>query len=80
LYIWRREIKATHLRKNLFSVLKRAAQTGKPVEIESKGQKFQIIAIKRQEKFAGLQKHSEDLSPLITKDSRIHEHYPKAVW
>ena len=60
---------AKHLRKNLFGVLKRAAQTGKPVEIESKGRRFQIIALKRQEKFAGLQKHpdvfSGDLESLI---------------
>jgi prevent-host-death family protein len=65
-------MKATHLRKNLFGVLRRAAQTGKPVEIESKGRKFQIIALKRQEKFAGLQKHPEvfsgDLESLISID------------
>jgi prevent-host-death family protein len=65
-------MKATHLRKNLFGVLKRAAQTGKPVEIESKGRKFQIIALKRQEKFAGLQKHPEvfsgNLESLISID------------
>jgi len=61
---------ATHLRKNLFGVLNKAAQTGKPVEIESKGRKFHIIALKRQEKFANLQKHpdvfSGDLESLIT--------------
>ena len=65
-------MKATHLRTNLFGVLKRAAKTGKPVEIESKGRKFQIIALKRPEKFANLQKHpdvfSGDLESLITID------------
>jgi hypothetical protein len=55
-------MKATHLRKNLFGVLNKAAQTGKPVEIESKGRRFQIIALDRPEKFANLQKHPDVFS------------------
>ena len=65
-------MKATHLRKNLFGVLNKAAQTGKPIEIESKGQRFKIIALKQPDKFANLQKHpdvfSGDLDKLINID------------
>lgn len=50
-------MKATHLRKNLFRILDRSAQTGKPVKIESKGRRFKIIALGRPDKFANLQKH-----------------------
>jgi hypothetical protein len=62
-------VKPTHLRKNLFRILSRAAQTGKPVEIESKGRRFKIVALGRPDRFADLQKHpdvfSGDLDDLI---------------
>jgi prevent-host-death family protein len=62
-------MKATHLRKNLFSVLNKAAHTGKPVEVESKGRRFRIIALEQPDKLANLQKHpdvfSGDLDNLI---------------
>jgi len=65
-------MKATHLRKNLFRVLDRSAQTGKPVEFESKGRRFKIIALEQQDKFTNLQKHpdvfSGDLDSLINID------------
>jgi hypothetical protein len=65
-------MKATHLRKNLFRILDRSAQTGKPVEIESKGRRFKIIALEQPDKFANLQKHpdvfSGDLESLIKID------------
>jgi hypothetical protein len=65
-------MKATHLRKNLFRTLSKAAQTGKPVEIESKGRRFRIIALERPDKFANLQKHpdvfSGDIENLIQID------------
>jgi hypothetical protein len=65
-------MKATHLRKNLFRTLDRAAQTGRPVEVESKGRRFRIIALKQPEKFASLEKHpdvfSGDLDCLIAID------------
>ena len=43
-----------HLRKNLFSILNRAAQAGKPVEIESIVRRFRIIALEQPDKFANL--------------------------
>jgi prevent-host-death family protein len=62
-------MKATNLRKNLFKVLDRAAKTGKPVEIESKGRRFKIVALGKPDRFANLQKHpdvfSGDLDELI---------------
>jgi hypothetical protein len=65
-------MKATNLRKNLFRILDKAGQTGKPIEIESKGRKFQIIALERPDRFANLQKHpdvfSGDLDSLINID------------
>ncbi len=65
-------MKATHLRKNLFRVLDRAARTGRPVEIECKGRKFSMIPLGRPDKLANLQKHpdvhSGDLDDLITID------------
>jgi hypothetical protein len=65
-------MKATNLRKNLFRILDKAARTGKAIEVESKGRKFKIIALKRTDKFANLQKHpdvfSGELDSLITID------------
>jgi len=65
-------MKATHLRKNLFRILDKSAQTGKPVEIESKGRRFRIIALQPSDRFASLQKHpdvfSGDLDKLIDVD------------
>ncbi len=55
-------MKATNLRKDLFRILDRAARTGKAIEIESKGRRFQIIALGRPDKFAGLQKHPDVFS------------------
>jgi hypothetical protein len=52
-------MKATHLRKSLFRTLDKVAQTGKSIEIESKGRKFKIIAVRRPEKFDCLQKHPD---------------------
>jgi hypothetical protein len=65
-------MKATHLRKNLFRTLEKAARTGKPVKIESKGRIFKLIALEQPDKFANLQKHSDvfsgDLDSLIKID------------
>ncbi len=65
-------MKATHLRQNLFRILDRAAKTGKPVEIESKGRRFRIIALRRPDRFVNLQKHPDvflgDLDDLIKID------------
>ena len=65
-------MKATNLRKNLFKVLDKAARTGQPVEIESKGRKFRIISLEPSDKFAKLAKHpdafSGDLDDLIQID------------
>ncbi len=62
-------MKPTNLRKNLFRVLDHAAKTGKPVEIESRGRRFRIIALKRADRFADLEKHPDvffgDLDKLI---------------
>lgn len=65
-------MKATNLRKNLFRILDKVSQTGKPIEIESKGRKYKIIALKRPDRFANLQKHpdvfSGELDRLINID------------
>ncbi len=65
-------MKATNLRKNLFRILDKAARTGKPIEIESKGRRFKIIALERPGRFANLQKHpdvfSGELDSLINVD------------
>jgi hypothetical protein len=65
-------MKATNLRKNLFRILDKAARTGKSIEIESKGRRFKIIALKPPDKFANLQKHpdvfSGELDSLIDID------------
>jgi prevent-host-death family protein len=65
-------MKATNLRKDLFKVLDRAARTGRPVEIESKGRKFRIISLEPLDIFSKLEKHpdvfSGDLDDLIRID------------
>jgi len=65
-------MKATQFRKSLFRTLDKAARTGKPVEVESKGRRFRIIAVQQSDKFAGLEKHpdvfSGDLDRLIEID------------
>jgi hypothetical protein len=65
-------MKATHLRKNLFRVLERAAQNGQPVEFECKGRRFQITALDPPDRLASLQKHPDvftgDLDDLIEID------------
>ena len=65
-------MKATNLRKNLFGILDKVARTGKSIEIESKGRRFRITALKKPDKFANLQKHpdvfSGDLDGLINID------------
>ena len=66
------KMKATELRKNLFKVLDRTAQTGQPVEVEFKGQRFRIVALDPADRFANLQKHPDvicgDLDDLIRID------------
>jgi len=65
-------MKPTNLRKNLFGVLNKAARTGRPIEIESKGRRFRIIALNPHDKFADLRKHpdvfSGDLDKIINID------------
>lgn len=65
-------MKATQLRKNLFKVLDRTAQTGQPVEVECKGRRFRIVALDPPDRFANLQKHPDvfcgDLDDLIRID------------
>jgi hypothetical protein len=55
-------MKPTNLRKNLFGILDKAARTGKSIEIESKGRKFRIIALKEPGRFSNLQKHPDVFS------------------
>ncbi len=60
------------MRKNLFTILDKAARTGKAIEIESKGRRYEIVALKSPDKFANLQKHpdvfSGDLDRLVDID------------
>lgn len=49
-------VKATHLRNNIYRILDRIAKTGIPVEVERKGQYFQILPKKKKSKLANLKK------------------------
>jgi prevent-host-death family protein len=65
-------MKASHLRANLFKVLDKAAKTGKPVEVESKGRRFKIIPLETADKLANLKPHPDcfngELDELIKVD------------
>ncbi len=64
-------MKATQLRKNLFRTLDKVAQTGKPVEVESKARRFKIISLSQSDRFACLEKHPDVFSGDLDDLARI---------